>query len=190
MVGFVILAVLLILGALGVVTLRQPVHVALSLVGTLLALAVTYVTLDAHFLGAIQVIVYAGAIMVLFLFVIMLLNVRGEGEKRPAWPRVAALVAALLAVAGITVTAFLDGRALPPAETITAALGGGGAEQIGELLFTDFLLAFQLVGVLLLTGIVGAVGLVQRKPAKPRAAEGEALPARIGPAARARSEEA
>jgi len=74
MVGFIILALLATLGAIGVVTFRQPVHAALSLVGTLLTLAVTYITLEAHFLGAIQVIVYAGAIMVLFLFVIMLLT--------------------------------------------------------------------------------------------------------------------
>ena len=75
MVTFVILAAIMLIGAGGVITLRQPVHAALSLVGTLLTLAVAYVTLQAHFLAAVQVIVYAGAIMVLFLVVIMLLNV-------------------------------------------------------------------------------------------------------------------
>ena len=168
MLAFAILAVVMIVGAVGVITLRQPVHAALSLVGTLLTLAAMYVTLQAHFLAAIQVIVYAGAIVVLFLFVIMLLNV--QGEDRPAtfgWMRPVAYVAALAAAAGIAYVAFTDPRQLPAAEVIDSALQGGSAEAIGDRLFTDYVFAFQLVGVLLLTGIIGAVGLVQRK------AEGE-----------------
>lgn len=164
MLTFLILAAVMVVGAVGVVTFRQPVHAALSLVGTLLVLAVVYVTLQAHFLAAIQVIVYAGAIVVLFLFVIMLLNV--QGEDRPAtfrWMRPVAYAAALLAAAGVIAVAFHDPRPLPTAEAVSAALEGGSAERIGQSLFTDFMLAFQLVGVLLLTGIVGAVGLVQRK---------------------------
>ena len=156
MVGFVLLALLMIVFAVGVVTLRKPVHAALSLVGTLLTLAVTYITLDAHFLGAIQVIVYAGAIMVLFLFVIMLLNVEGD-QERPRFPllRPLAFAAGILGAAGIAYTAFSDPRQLPTRELIDAALGGGGADRIGEALFSQFLVAFHLVGVLLLTGIVG-----------------------------------
>lgn len=163
MIGFIILAALMLAGAVGVVTFREPVHAALSLVATLLTLAVTYVTLQAHFLAAIQVIVYAGAIMVLFLFVIMLLNVGGE-QQGTRFPNLlpAAFLVGLLAAAGIGITAFLDPRQLPTAELIDSALAGGGAERVGESLFNDFVLAFQLVGVLLLTGIIGAVGLVQR----------------------------
>lgn len=162
MVGFVILAVVMLLGAIGVVTFRQPVHAALSLVVTLLALAVTYVTLQAHFLAIIQVIVYAGAIMVLFLFVIMLLNVQGQ-EPSPhlQWMRPLAYVAALLAAAGIAITAFVDRTPMPSAHQV-AALQGGTAEQVGTVLFSHYVLAFQLVGVLLLAGIVGAVSLAQR----------------------------
>jgi len=78
---FFTLAVVMIIGAIGVITLKQPVHAALSLVATLLTLAISYVTLEAHFLAATQVIVYAGAIMVLFLFVIMLLNVQEDKEE-------------------------------------------------------------------------------------------------------------
>jgi NADH-quinone oxidoreductase subunit J len=164
MVTFVLLAAVMIIGAIGVVTLRQPVHAALSLVGTLLTLAVTYVTLQAHFLAAVQVIVYAGAIMVLFLFVIMLLNVEGEGQRDTfPWLRPAVYGTAVVAVAALAVTAFLNPRPLPEAAVIDAALSGGGAAQIGEVLFDQFVLAFQLVAVLLLTGIVGAVSLVQRK---------------------------
>ncbi len=162
MVGFIILAAVMLAGGIGVVTFRQPVHAALSLVATLLALAVTYVTLQAHFLAAIQVIVYAGAIMVLFLFVIMLLNVEGQ---QPAphlqWLPPLAYLTALLVAAGITVTAFVDRSPLPAADQV-AALQGGSAEQVGTALFSHYVLAFQLVGVLLLTGIVGAVSLAQR----------------------------
>jgi len=171
MVAFVVLAAVMLVGAVGVITLRQPVHAALSLVGTLLTLAVTYVTLQAHFLAAIQVIVYAGAIMVLFLFVIMLLNVQGD---RPAphlrWMRPLVYALALLAAAGIAITAFVDRQPLPAAEQVASALQGGTAEQIGTTLFSQYVLAFQLVGVLLLTGIVGAVSLVQRVAPETRAA--------------------
>jgi NADH-quinone oxidoreductase subunit J len=164
MVTFIFLATVMIIGAIGVVTLRQPVHAALSLVGTIIILAVIYVTLQAHFLAAVQVIVYAGAIMVLFLFVIMLLNVEGEGHgERFGWLRPAAYGAAMVAIAALVVTAFMNPRPLPAAEVVDAALSGGGAAQIGEVLFERFVLAFQLVAVLLLTSIVGAVSLVQRK---------------------------
>jgi len=162
MIGFIILAAAMIAGAIGVVAFRQPVHAALSLVATLLALAVTYVTLQAHFLAVVQVIVYGGAIMVLFLFVIMLLNVEGQ-EPAPhmKWLPPVAYLTALLVAAGITITAFVDRAPLPGADRI-AALQGGSAEQLGTVLFSHYVLAFQLVGVLLLTGIVGAVSLAQR----------------------------
>ncbi|MBW7916112.1 MAG: NADH-quinone oxidoreductase subunit J [Trueperaceae bacterium] len=172
MVGFAVLAVLLVAGGVGVVTLRQPVHAALALVGTLLALAVTYVTLQAHFLAAVQVIVYAGAIMVLFLFVIMLLNVGGERlGDRLAWLRPAAWVAAAVAAVAVVAVAVISARPLPAADVVTTTLAGGNAGSIAEVLFTDYLLAFQLVGVLLLTGVVAAVGLVQRAAPETRPQE-------------------
>lgn len=163
MITFLILAAVMVAGAIGVITLRQPIHAALALVGTLLALAVAYVTLEAHFLGAIQVIVYAGAIMVLFLFVIMLLNVERQ-RPAPRWPwlRPAAIGVGLLGAAGIAAVAFTDSVPLPASEVIADVLQGGSAERIGTVLFSDYLLAFHLVGVLLLTGIIAAVSLVQR----------------------------
>jgi NADH-quinone oxidoreductase subunit J len=175
MIGFALLATVMIVGALGVVLLRQPVHAALSLVGTLLALAVTYVTLQAHFLAAVQVIVYAGAIMVLFLFVIMLLNVGdATGPKRSLpWLRWAAYGAGVVAAAATAVAVFLQARPAPDADVVRQALGGGGAGAIGDVLFGEFLLPFHLVGVLLLTGVIGAVALVQR-----RAETAHGLPAR------------
>lgn len=165
MIGFALLATVMIVGALGVVLLRQPVHAALSLVGTLLALAITYVTLQAHFLAAVQVIVYAGAIMVLFLFVIMLLNVGDVTGPKRSLPglRWAAYAAGVVVAAAVAVAVLLEGRPLGDPDVVRAALDGGGAGAIGDVLFGDFLLAFHLVGVLLLTGVVGAVALVQRR---------------------------
>ena len=175
MLSFILLAVVMIVGALGVITLRQPVHAALALVGTLLTLAVTYVTLQAHFLAAIQVIVYAGAIMVLFLFVIMLLNAQGDDTPSPlGWLRFAAYPLAVIAVVALLVTIFSGPNTLPSSDTVSAVLQGGGADVIGEVLFSQFILAFQLVGVLLLTGIIGAVALVQRRAS---AAEGRMVAA-------------
>lgn len=164
MLVFGVLAAIMLVGAIGVVTLRQPVHAALSLVGTLLTLAIAYVQLHAHFLAAIQVIVYAGAIMVLFLFVIMLLNLRGdEPQRRLAWIRPAAWIVGVGAAGGIAWTVLSNPAQAPTAAEIAAVFQGSGVEGVADQLFGRFVLSFQLVGVLLLTGIVAAVGLVQRK---------------------------
>ncbi len=166
MITFSLLAVVMVVGAIGVITLRQPIHAALALVGTLLALAVTYVTLQAPFLAAVQVIVYAGAIMVLFLFVLMLLNVgedtgrAGRGLPGLRW---AAYAAGAVAVVAIAAVVLFDPRPAVDPEALGLALPSGGAGAIADVLFGDFLLAFHLVGVLLLTGVVAAVALVQRR---------------------------
>ncbi len=161
---FSLLAFFTITGAIGVVTLSQPVHAALALVFTLLTLAIIYVTLEAHFLAAIQVIVYAGAIMVLFLFVIMLLNVyEDRAQASLYWLPTATYITATIAVIALVVSTFRNSIPLPDTEVINNTLSGGGAAQVGEILFSDFILSFHLVGVLLLTGIIGAVSLVQRK---------------------------
>lgn len=174
MISFYLLATIMIIGALGVVSLRQPVHAALALVGTLLTLAITYVTLEAHFLATVQVIVYAGAIMVLFLFVIMLLNVNEEGSAQLDWLPPAAYISAAIAIFAIVTMTRQGAPAVPDAAIVSATLQGGDAEQIGTALFSHYVLAFQLVGVLLLTGIVAAVSLVQRKAEEVAAREARA----------------
>lgn len=176
MLTFSVLAVVMVIGALGVITLRQPVHASLSLVATLLTLAVSYVTLEAHFLAATQVIVYAGAIMVLFLFVIMLLNIGDDGQELAfKWLRPAAFAVGLLAAAGLVLSVLQNPSQLPDMAVVQAALGGGGAEQVADALFGEFVLAFQLVGVLLLTGIIGAVSLVQRRAEEAAASQEQAV---------------
>jgi NADH-quinone oxidoreductase subunit J len=165
MVTFAVLASLMVVGALGVVLLRQPVHAALSLVGTLLALAVAYLLLEATFLAAVQVIVYAGAIMVLFLFVLMLLNVQAGEDYSPSLRglRWVAYATAVVVAAAVALVAFWNGRPAPDLAVVQANLQGGSAAGIADVLFADLLLAFHLVGVLLLTGVIGAVALVQRR---------------------------
>jgi len=172
MVAFIVLALLLVTAGVGVVTLRQPVHAALSLVGAILALAAIYVTLEAHFLAAIQVIVYAGAVMVLFLFVIMLLNVGRTRSPNLKWLKPAAWVAGVLSLAAVVAVVFVVQRPLPEFDVINAALRGGNADAVGEALFTDHLLSFHLVGVLLLVGVIASVALVQQVVPETRARQG------------------
>lgn len=158
---FLTAALLAVGGSIGVIAARQPVHSAVSLLVVLVALAVTYLVLAAQFIAALQVIIYAGAIVVLFLFVIMLLHARsGEGliTKLPRQSAAAAVFAALY-LAVLLVAVF--GAAAP---LRTSPEGFGTAQQIGELLFVTYLLPFQMAGVILLIGIVAAVVLGRRSP--------------------------
>jgi len=158
---FALAAVALISGVL-VVFQTHPLRSALWLIVNFFAVAAIYLLLNAEFIAAIQIIVYAGAIMVLFLFVIMLLNLRQPEEppRRPfALQRVAGLA---LSVAMAFFLAFGLGQVkLTPAAP--ARPGLGNTESIARLLFTDYLLPFEVTSILLLVAIVGAVVLSKRK---------------------------
>jgi NADH-quinone oxidoreductase subunit J len=158
MVLFFILAAIAVVGALGVVLARQSDHSALFLLLNFIALAAIYVTLNAPFLAAVQVIVYAGAIVVMFLFVVMMLNVahRERPETRPA-QRYAALLLGALLLAGLIYVAASNPQ-LPPELTRSDNMA-----EVGKSLFTEYLLPFELAGLLLLIGMVGAVVLGKRK---------------------------
>lgn len=162
---FLILGAIAVAGGMGVALLRNPVHAALSLVAVLLALAGIYFTLGAHFLGAIQIIIYAGAIMVLIIFVIMLLNVQdadpGGLDQLPNLGP-AALVAVL--VLGGALTAAVLAGTLPgpgPLEGAPALMGGTPA-AVGGSLFRDHVVPLQIGGLILLVAMIGAVVLVRR----------------------------
>ncbi len=172
MLSFIILAIMLIAGAIGVVSLKQPIRAALSLVATLLAMAIMFIGLEAHFLAVIQVIVYAGAVMVLFLFVIMLLNVEEDQESRFAWMKPAAYIVGALTAIGLVANILKSPNAAIDMSTVNSVLAGGSPDAVAEVFFNRFVLSFQLVGVLLLTGIVGATSLVQRKALAARKEEG------------------
>jgi NADH-quinone oxidoreductase subunit J len=148
-----------IVSAVVAVSHRNPVVNVLSLVVTLFCVAVSYALLGAEFLAAAQILIYAGAILVLFLFVVMLLNapeVRAAGESRP-FQRVVGLVLALIVgVGGIVV---LVGVQVPAPGTPIP----GSAQAIGRMLVGPYVFAFEFVSVLLLAAMVGALILVKRK---------------------------
>jgi NADH-quinone oxidoreductase subunit J len=166
---FAVCAVIVLAGAFGVILLRNPVHAALSLVMTLFGVAVLFVAQEAHFLAAVQVIVYAGAIVVLFLFVIMLLGVDREEAvevEQLKGQRPAAIGLGLLVLALVVLLARFDEWATgaPEARGAADAAGAENVELLGRSIFTDFLLPFEVTAVLLVIAVVGAVVLARRPP--------------------------
>jgi NADH-quinone oxidoreductase subunit J len=160
MVAFVIVAALAIVSALGLILKRNPIHGALFLVVNLGCVAVFYLMLGAEFLAAAQVIVYAGAIMVLFVFAIMVL-IPGKEETGPDPRRTTRVLA--LPVGGlllVQLAIILWTRRGAP----TAPRASGGVESLGKLLFTDYLFPFELTSVLLLAAMVGVLVLARRRP--------------------------
>ena len=164
---FAVCAVAILVGALGVIVARNPVHSALMLVMTLFGVAVLFLAQEAHFLAAVQVIVYAGAIVVLFLFVIMLLGVdqiENLTEEPLHGQRPAAVVLGLVALAQLV---FLGGAQWASgAEAVSGAADGPGTnvETLARVLFTRYLYAFELTSILLVIAVVGAVLLAKRQP--------------------------
>ncbi len=167
---FYLFAVIALVSAILFVTRKSPVAAALWLVNVMFCLAALYVMLDAQFIGAIQVLVYAGAIMVVFLFVVMLLNL-GKPEDvsdiRGKLPRVTAgfVGAALLAEVMVLARAKWNAQlTLPvPASEVTRAEPGGIIGPIADLLLKDYVLAFELSSILLLVAIVGAVTIGRKR---------------------------
>jgi NADH-quinone oxidoreductase subunit J len=172
---FFVGAAVILIGAIGVVVARHPVHSALLLVQTLFGVAVLFVNLDAHFLAAVQVIVYAGAIVILFLFVIMLLGVdRAEdlGIEPIAGQRPLAAVAwaGTLAMLLTTVVVTLDGLTGRSSSTGQLSVDANGTEvadveRLGQFLFTEYAFAFEITGLLLTIAVVGAVALSRHSSA-------------------------
>lgn len=176
MVGFAILAIVALVGGLGVIVARQPVHSALFLITNILALAIFYILLSAEFLGAAQVIVYAGAIMVLFLFVVTLLTA-GKDDHEPkdrlVGQRLTAGVLAVLAGGGLAVIGVLY-----PSHRINLGLphNFGNLRGMGASLWGPDFVYLAAVGLMLLTAAVGVLVLNRPRRAsnpKPRLEERE-----------------
>ena len=164
---FAVAAVVIVAGAVGVLVNRNPVHAALSLVATLFGVAVLFVALEANFLAAVQVIVYAGAIVVLFLFVIMLLGVDRvedlEIEPFPIQRWLAGVVG--VGVAGLIIAAVAQGRkALGEGEALPAN-GDSNIAQLAENLFSDHVFALEFTSILLIVAVVGTVLLTRKRSA-------------------------
>ena len=158
---FIVVALVAVGSALGLVVKKNPIHGALFLVVNLGCVAVFYLMLGAEFLAAAQVIVYAGAIMVLFVFAIMVL-IPGKEETGPDPRRLTRLLALPVgALLVVQLVVILTARPRAPA----SGPGGDGVESLGQLLFTDYLFPFELTSVLLLAAMVGVIVLARRKTA-------------------------
>ena len=164
---FLIFAVLAVVGGLGTITRKNVVHALLLLVFTFVNIAAIFLLTGAYFLAVVQILIYAGAIMVLFVFVIMFLNLRTferEEQTHRGQRWVALLLSALVLVefviilAGIT---FVSARGGATPEAIAAA--GGNSKVFGAALFDQMLLPFEVASVILLVAMVGAIILVKRE---------------------------
>jgi NADH-quinone oxidoreductase subunit J len=177
-------AAVILVGALGVVTSRNPVHAALSLVMTLFGVAVLFIEQEADFLAAVQIIVYAGAIVVLFLFVIMFLGVdrRDDIEVEPlVGQRPLAALMVAITLGGVIAMAW-SSHWVTGAHQVVGPIQGhvtnslsspsGEPAQLGKQLFTTYLFAFEATAALLVIAVVGAVVLARRPPV-PKDAESE-----------------
>jgi len=160
LITFYLLAVLLLVSSAVVVFKRTVVHSAMALVAALFLIAILFFTLQAPMVGVLQVLVYAGAIMVLFLFVIMFLNPMALEQRRGAWWSFGIFAAALLALA-LILTSMNGNTAGDP---VAATELFGSPEVLAKSLYTDFVLPFEIASVLLLVAIVGAVVLAKREP--------------------------
>src|ERR1043166_5454871 len=158
---FILFAGLAIGCAISMVAQRNPLYSAISLIGVFISLACLYVTLAAPFIAAVQVIVYAGAIMVLVIFVIMLLNV--EEEERPMRLRALVPIAVALAAIFFAEAAFIIFFVQSsPATPVGSVSDFGLTSSIGSGLFTTYLLPFEITSILLLMAVVGAMTLARR----------------------------
>ncbi|MDQ6615940.1 MAG: NADH-quinone oxidoreductase subunit J [Actinomycetota bacterium] len=163
---FVVAAVAILIGALGVVISRNPVHAALNLVLTLFGIAVEFINQQVDFLAAVQVIVYAGAIVILFLFVIMLLGVDQE-ENVAAEPlrgqRATAIVLGLMVLLELAVLGRVNDWTTGTPSTAGPVNGPGeNIQKLGQSIFTRYLYPFEITSVLLVIAVIGAVVLARR----------------------------
>ena len=187
---FAVAAVIVLSGAVGVVISRNPVHSALFLIQTLFGVAVLFVLQEAHFLAAVQIVVYAGAIVILFLFVIMLLGVDAADDwsvepiagHRP----LTVIVGAALGGFGLVLVVLAS-------DVLTGAVRSGGeraldspytdVERIGRVLFSDYALSFEITAALLTVAVIGAVVLTRRQLRSELLEDLEAAPMDLPPAA-------
>ena len=156
---FLPLAVLTVASALTVVAHRNPVHSACALAVTMLLLSVFFLALDAQLVAVLQLIVYAGAIVILFLFIIMLLNVQAQDRRTGGGPLVATAAAGGCTLVVLVMVALRRAAAPRPAEL---PAGFGETVTLARHLFTAYLVPFELTSILLLVAIVGAIALARR----------------------------
>ena len=167
---FYIFAAIILFSGLKVVTAKHPVHAALWLVLTFWTSACTWVLMQAEFLGIVLVLVYVGAVMVLFLFVVMMLNVDIEAMRAGFWRHlpVSLVVGLLMAVVLILVLVSPETKLSAIGELPAKPADYSSVKALGQVLYTDYLLPFELAAVLLVLGMVAAIALVQRHTNRPK----------------------
>jgi len=159
---FYMLSGLMILGGLVVITRKNPVHSALALIVTLLGQAGLYLMLYAPFVAGVQIILYVGGIMVLFLFVIMLVNLERTQQEKAFNKQWAVGLAAAAALGIMFVSVYVKGRALFPEPPI-APLESENTQRIGTMLYGNYMFAFEIASLLLLVAIIGAVVMAKKR---------------------------
>ena len=157
---FLVFAIIAVVAAINVVVQTHPISSALSLVGVMGSLAVLYLLLGAEFIAAAQVIVYAGAIMVLFVFVIMLLNAGAETKKGRSY--MVQFLGVPLLIFFLGLTAFFVQQMFKESVKF-GGFTGGGADAFGHALFTTYLLPFEVTSILILIAIIGAIVLARKE---------------------------
>lgn len=178
-VQFWVLGTVAVIGALCTILMRKAVHSALSLAGTMIVLAVFYLANGAYFLGVVQIVVYTGAIMMLFLFVVMLVGVTAadslkETLKGQRW------LAALCGLGfGILLCAGIGNASLKTFDGLAQANSGGNVEGLAGLVFTKYVFAFEITGALLITAAVGAMVLTHRERTERARSQREQSEARV-----------
>jgi len=162
---FYIFAAILILSALRVITAKNPVHAALSLVLSFFTAAVLWMLIEAEFLSISLVLVYVGAVMVLFLFVVMMLDVNFEALREGFWNYfpVAAVVAVVMAAEMAMVFVIKDTGTKAATQVVALPQGVSNIKQLGVLIYTDYLLPFELAAVVLVVAIIAAISLTLRR---------------------------
>lgn len=178
-VQFWILAVVAVAGALGAVLMKKAVHSALCLAGTMIVLAVFYLANGAYFLGVVQIVVYTGAIMMLFLFVVMLVGVTAADSLKETI-KGQRLLAGLCALGfGVLLASGIANAALRDFDGLGQANAGGNVQGLAALLFTKYVFAFEITGALLITAAVGAMVMTHRERAEPPATQRELAARRV-----------
>jgi len=159
---FLIFAIIAVVCGINVVVQTHPISSAISLIGVMGSLAVLYLLLGAEFIAAAQVIVYAGAIMVLFIFVIMLLNAGGESKRGRSI--MVQLLGVPLLIALLGLLAYFVQRFFPQSAMVRfGGFSGGSAASVGRALFSTYLLPFEVTSVLILIAILGAIVLARKE---------------------------
>ncbi|MEV7416850.1 NADH-quinone oxidoreductase subunit J [Streptomyces sp. NPDC089919] len=176
---FWVLGTVAVIGALSTILMRRAVHSALSLAGTMIILAVFYLANGAYFLGIVQVVVYTGAIMMLFLFVVMLVGVTAADSLKETIKGQRVLAAVCGLGFGILLIAGLGNAGLKHFDGLGQVNSRGHVEGLAELIFTKYVFAFEITGALLITAAVGAMVLTHRERTERAATQRELAERRV-----------